>query len=125
MNPPKQEQDQLSLTFMALANPTRRQILNMLKKGEFTVNELAEPFDMSLPAITKHLKVLKKAGLIQREKKAQWRPTTLDAEPLKEAMHWIEEYREFWNQALDRLEAHIDEELQREKSIEEDKRDGT
>ena len=121
MNPQKQELDSLSLTFMALANPTRRKILNMLKEEDtLTVNQLADPFDMSLPAITKHLKVLQRAGLIHRSKQKQWRPTELDAIPLKEAMNWIEEYREFWNQALDRLEAHIDEELQDEKQSKED-----
>ncbi len=97
MNQQNQEFDSLSLTFMALANPTRRKILEKLRKGEINVSELAEPFDMSLPAITKHLKILERAGLITRGRNRQWRPSKLDGKPLKEAASWIEEYREFWN----------------------------
>jgi DNA-binding transcriptional ArsR family regulator len=99
--------DTLSQTFAALADPTRRAILARLTKGETSVTELAEPFDMSLPAISKHLKVLERAGLIARTRDAQWRPCTLDAGPLKEASDWIEHYRDFWEQSFDRLEEYL------------------
>ena len=99
--------DHLSATFSALADPTRRAILARLSLGETSVSELAEPFDMSLPAISKHLKVLEHAGLIQRGRAAQWRPCRLDAAPLKEANGWLEEYRAFWEGNFDRLDAYL------------------
>jgi DNA-binding transcriptional ArsR family regulator len=101
--------DQLSQTFAALADPTRRAILARLCSGEATVSELAEPFDMSLPAVSKHLKVLERAGLVARGREAQWRPCRLDAAPLKDAAGWLERYRQFWEQSLDRLESYLDE----------------
>jgi DNA-binding transcriptional ArsR family regulator len=102
-------QDQLSYTFSALADPTRRAILARLALGETSVTELAEPFEMSMPAVSKHLKVLERAGLISRGREAQWRPCRLDAAPLKEAAGWIEEYRRFWEQTLDRLDKYLRE----------------
>ena len=99
--------DQLSHTFAALADPTRRAILARLASGETSVTELAEPFAMSLPAVTKHLKVLEKAGLISRGRQAQWRPCRLEAQPLREATDWIAQYRQFWEQTLDRLDAYL------------------
>ena len=99
--------DRLSTTFSALADPTRRAILARLALGETSVTELAEPFDMSLPAISRHLKVLEHAGLIARGREAQWRPCRLEGERLKEAAQWLEEYRRFWEQSLDRLEAYL------------------
>ena len=101
--------DQLSLTFAALANPTRRAILARLADGETSVTELAAPFAMSLPAITKHLKVLERAGLITRGKEAQWRPCKLAAQPLQDASNWIGQYREFWEESFDRLENYLQE----------------
>jgi DNA-binding transcriptional ArsR family regulator len=95
---------QLDATFAALADPTRRAILNRLRLGEASVTELAEPFAMSLPAVSKHLKVLENAGLIVRGREAQWRPCRLQAGPLKEAAAWIEDYRRFWEERYDRLE---------------------
>lgn len=100
--------DQLSVTFQALSDPTRRAILERLSKGSASVSELAEPFDMSGPAITKHLKVLERAGLITREKEAQFRPSRLNGAPLKEAQDWMEQYRAFWEESFDRLEAYLD-----------------
>ena len=102
-------QDQLSATFSALADPTRRAILARLALGETSVTELAKPFEMSMPAVSKHLKVLERAGLISRGREAQWRPCRLDAGPLKEAAGWIEEYRRFWEQTLDRLDKYLRE----------------
>jgi len=99
--------DPLSTTFSALADPTRRAILARLATGEATVGELAEPFEMSLPAVSKHLKVLQRAGLIARGREAQWRPCRLEAAPLKGAADWIEHYRRFWDVRLDALERHI------------------
>jgi DNA-binding transcriptional ArsR family regulator len=99
--------DPLSLTFAALADPTRRAILARLAEGEATVNELAEPFDMSLQAISKHLKVLERAGLINRDRDAQYRPSTLRVEPLKEATAWMAPYRELWEGRMDRLGVHL------------------
>jgi DNA-binding transcriptional ArsR family regulator len=99
--------DRLSATFAALADPTRRAILSRLASGETSVTELAEPFDMSLPAVTKHLKVLERAGLITRSREAQWRPCRLEARPLHEAADWVEQYRQFWEQRLDRLDAYL------------------
>jgi len=101
--------DQLSVTFAALADPTRRAILAHLAKGEASVTELAQPFEMSLPAISKHLKVLERAGLIARGREAQWRPCRLEAEPLKDAAEWIEQYRQFWEQSFDRLDEYLQE----------------
>ncbi len=100
--------DQLSMTFQALSDPTRRSILERLSRGSASVSELAEPFDMSGPAITKHLKVLERAGLITREKEAQFRPSKLNGAPLKEAQVWMEKYRTFWEQSFDRLEVYLD-----------------
>lgn len=101
--------DQLSATFAALADPTRRAILARLSAGESSVAELARPFDISAPAVTKHLKVLQKAGLITQGRKAQWRPCKLEAQPLREACGWIEQYRRFWEERLDRLEEYLKE----------------
>jgi DNA-binding transcriptional ArsR family regulator len=101
--------DRLSATFAALADPTRRAILARLALGEATVNELAEPFDMSLPAVSKHLKVLERAQLISRGREAQWRPCKLKAAPLKDAAGWIETYRRYWEQSFDRLEDYLRE----------------
>lgn len=101
--------DRLSLTFSALADPTRRAILARLSSGPATVNELAAPFSMSLPAVSKHLKVLERAQLIARGKEAQWRPCTIKAEPLKEATDWMEQYRQFWEARFDRLDAYLQE----------------
>jgi DNA-binding transcriptional ArsR family regulator len=101
--------DQLSSTFAALADPTRRAILSRLSRGEASVSELAEPFSMSLPAISKHLKVLERAGLISRGRSAQWRPCRLEPAPLGEANEWLESYRRFWEDGFDRLAAHLKE----------------
>lgn len=100
--------DSLSLTFAALADPTRRIILAILAEGEKTVTELAEPFDISQPAISKHLRVLERAGLIVRGRDAQWRPARLQAAPLKEASDWVEQYRQNWEESFDRLGAYLD-----------------
>lgn len=108
--------DPLSLTFAALADPTRRSILSMLKAGEWSVKELARPFSMSLPAVSKHLKVLEKAGLITKGRSAQWRPCRLRADPLKQADEWIERYREHWEARLDRLDSYL-KHLQAEDSV--------
>lgn len=99
--------DQLSVTFQALSDPTRRAILERLSKGSAAVSELAAPFDMSGPAITKHLKVLERAGLITREKDAQFRPSKLNGAPLKEVQNWMEQYRVFWEESFDRLEIYL------------------
>ncbi len=107
--------DHLSTTFSALSDPTRRAILARLATGETTVTELAEPFEMSLPAISKHLKVLERAGLITRGREAQWRPCRLEASRLKEASDWLERYRQFWEQSLDRLESYLEELQAKEK----------
>jgi len=104
--------DHLSMTFGALADPTRRAILARLTKGEASVTELARPFDMTLPAISKHLKVLERAGLITRSRDAQWRRARLRAQRLEEAADWVQRYREFWERSLDRLDEHL-RELQR------------
>src|ERR1051326_3438354 len=95
--------DGLSATFAALADPTRRAILARLAFRDATVGELAEPFDMSLPAVSKHLKVLERAGLIARGRQAQWRPARLQARPLKDVSDWVEHYRRFWEESLDRF----------------------
>lgn len=99
--------DRLSSTFSALADPTRRAILARLSSGEASVTDLAKPMKMTMPAVTKHLKVLQKAGLIRQERRAQWRPCYLVASPLKEASDWVEQYRKFWEQSFDRLEAYL------------------
>jgi DNA-binding transcriptional ArsR family regulator len=101
--------DRLSTTFAALADPTRRAILARLVSGEASVSELAEPFAMSLPAVSKHLKVLERAGLIARGRAAQWRPCRLEAGPLRDAADWLEHYRRFWEQSLDRLDDYLRE----------------
>jgi DNA-binding transcriptional ArsR family regulator len=99
--------DQLSTAFAALADPTRRAILARLATGERSVTELAEPFDMSLPAVSKHLRVLERAGLIARGREAQWRPCRLEPAPLKEVAEWAERYRAIWEQRLDRLDTYL------------------
>jgi DNA-binding transcriptional ArsR family regulator len=99
--------DPLSATFAALADPTRRAILARLAQGESSVTELAEPFEMSLPAISKHLKVLERAGLIARGREAQWRPCRLEPDALKPVDTWLEDYRQLWNERLDRLDAYL------------------
>jgi DNA-binding transcriptional ArsR family regulator len=99
--------DSLSSTFAALADPTRRAILARLASGETSVKELSEPFEMSQPAISKHLKVLEKAGLIARGRDAQWRPARLEAAPLKNAADWLDDYRRFWEQSFDRLDEYL------------------
>lgn len=101
--------DALSSTFSALADPTRRAILARLTLGEATVNEIAEPFKISLPAISRHLKVLESAGLITRGREAQWRPCKLDAAPLREVDGWLERYRAFWEGGFDKMEAYLAE----------------
>ena len=101
--------DPLSSTFAALADPTRRAILGRLTLGETSVTDLAKPFNMSMPAVSKHLKVLERAGLIARGRSAQWRPCRLEAGPLKEIAGWIEEYRRFWEQSFDRLDGYLRE----------------
>ena len=101
--------DRLSITFSALADPTRRAILARLITGEASVTELAEPFAMSLPAVSKHLKVLEHAGLITRSREAQWRPCRLEVGPLKDAADWLDHYRRFWEQSFDRLEDYLGE----------------
>ena len=99
--------DTLSLTFSALADPTRRQILAHLANGELSVTQLAEPFNMPQPAVSKHLKVLERAGLIVRGRKAQWRPAKLQAVPLKEVADWVEQYRQNWEESFDKLDAYL------------------
>jgi DNA-binding transcriptional ArsR family regulator len=99
--------DQLSATFSALADPTRRAILARLTRGETSVTDLARPFAMTMPAVTKHLKVLERAGLITRGRDAQWRPCRLHAAPLREVADWVDAYRRFWTESLDRLDAYL------------------
>jgi DNA-binding transcriptional ArsR family regulator len=119
--------DRLSSTFAALADPTRRAILARLASGETSVMELAEPFEMSLPAVSKHLKVLERAGLIARGRDAQWRPCRLQATPLKGVADWVEYYRRHWEESFDKLDAYL-KELQRKNKPQEtqrkEKRDG-
>ena len=98
---------QLDATFAALSDPTRRAILSRLSRGEASVTQLAEPFEMSLPAVSKHLKVLQKAGLITQSREAQWRPCRLEAKPLKQAAEWIDRYREYWEQSFDNLDSYL------------------
>jgi DNA-binding transcriptional ArsR family regulator len=107
--------DRLSATFAALADPTRRAILARLALGETTVTELAQPFEMSLPAVSKHLKVLERAGLIARGREAQWRPCRIEPRALKDVDAWLERYRRFWDQSLDRLDAYLRELQAKEK----------
>ena len=102
-----QQPDPLSTTFAALADPTRRAILARLANGEASVTELAEPFDMSQPAISKHLRVLERAGLIERGRQAQWRPRRLQAGPLREIADWVNQYRRHWEESLERLDAYL------------------
>jgi len=106
--------DRLSLIFGALADPTRRAILARLSDGEATVNELAEPFSISLPAISRHLKVLETAGLISRSRTAQWRSSRLEAAPLAEVTAYMEKYRRYWDDSFDRLERHLEQIQQKE-----------
>jgi DNA-binding transcriptional ArsR family regulator len=108
--------DDLSMTLAALADPTRRAILQRLASGEASVKELAEPFAMTLPAVTKHLKVLQRAGLITQGRRAQWRPCRLEAKPLQEVADWIEQYRRFWDESFDKLDEYLKELQEREKT---------
>ena len=101
--------DALSLTFAALADPTRRAILQRLSRGEASVSELTEPFDISMPAISRHLKVLEQAGLVARTRHAQWRPVQLNAAPLAEVAGWVEHYRRHWDRQFDRMDAYLAE----------------
>jgi len=107
--------DHLSATFAALADPTRRAILARLVSGECSVTELAEPFEMSMPAVSKHLRVLERAGLIARRREAQWRPCRLEARPLKDVADWAERYRSIWEQRLDRLDSYLQQLQAKEK----------
>ena len=107
--------DRLSATFAALADPTRRAILACLQSGEVSVTELAEPFSMSLPAVSKHLKVLERAGLIARGREAQWRPCRLEASPLKHVADWVAHYRRFFDESFDRLDDYLEELKKKEK----------
>ncbi|HEX8098588.1 MAG TPA: metalloregulator ArsR/SmtB family transcription factor [Actinomycetota bacterium] len=115
--------ERLDRTFAALADPTRRAILARLAHGEASVGELARPFDMTLPAISKHLKVLEHAGLIARGRQRQWRPARLEAKPLKDAAEWMEQYRQFWEESYDRLEEYL-QELQELQESRKEKGDG-
>src|SRR5206468_1960404 len=110
------EEDPLSTTFSALADPTRRAILARLARGEASVTELATPFDMTMPAISKHLKVLERAGLIVRGRAAQWRPCRLRPQPLQDVAEWVEHYRRFWAASFDRLDVYLAELQRKEKS---------
>jgi DNA-binding transcriptional ArsR family regulator len=116
--------DHLSKTFAALADPTRRAILARLVTGEASVTQLAEPFDMSMPAISKHLKVLERAGLIARGREAQWRPCRIEAKPLKQAADWISHYERFWTESLDRLDDYLNK-LKVQKSSKQRKNHGS
>jgi DNA-binding transcriptional ArsR family regulator len=107
--------DSLSLTFFALADPTRRAILEHLARGEATVKELARPFKISAPAITRHLKVLQRVGLISRSRQAQWRPCQLNAKPLEDVADWVEHYRRHWEESFDRLDDYLKELQRKEK----------
>jgi DNA-binding transcriptional ArsR family regulator len=107
--------ERLTATFSALADPTRRAILSRLARGDATVGDLAKPFDMTLPAISKHLRVLERAGLISQGREAQWRPCRLEAEPLKEASQWIEHYRAYWEQSFDQLDVYLRDTQSKEK----------
>jgi DNA-binding transcriptional ArsR family regulator len=115
--------DALSATFAALADPTRRAILARLASGETSVLEIAKPFDMSLPAVSKHLKVLERAGLIERGREAQWRPCRLQANPLKGVADWVEFYRQHWEESLSRLDSYLKELQRKDKESRKEKRD--
>jgi DNA-binding transcriptional ArsR family regulator len=110
--------DHLSLTFAALADPTRRAILARLAGGERAVKDLARPFKMSAPAVSKHLRVLQRAGLIKQGRRAQWRPCRIEAKPLQQATDWLEEYRKFWDESFDRLENYLEQLQAKEKKRE-------
>jgi len=114
----RSDDERLSQTFAALANSTRRAILARLAEGEATVNELAEPFDMSLPAISKHLRVLERAGLIIQGQKAQYRPCTIDVTPLEEVSKWTDQYRHIWEERFDRIDDYINQLNSKEKNNE-------
>jgi len=116
--------DRLDRTFGALADPTRRAILARLAKGEASVTELAEPFEMSLPAVSKHLKVLERAGLVSRGRERQWRPARLRATPIREVAEWTDRYRRFWDERYDRLDEYLDELQGRGPSTRKEKGDG-
>jgi DNA-binding transcriptional ArsR family regulator len=116
--------DRLDRTFGALADPTRRAILARLAKGEASVTELAEPFEISLPAVSKHLKVLERAGLVSRGRERQWRPARLRVTPLKEVAEWTDRYRRFWEERYDRLDEYLDELQGREPSERKEEGDG-
>ncbi|HTQ75575.1 MAG TPA: metalloregulator ArsR/SmtB family transcription factor [Burkholderiales bacterium] len=116
--------DALSATFAALADPTRRAILARLAGGETSVLDIAKPFDISLPAVSKHLKVLERAGLIERGREAQWRPCRLQAGPLKGVADWVEFYRRFWEESLDKLSSYLEELQRMDKEDRKEKRDG-
>jgi DNA-binding transcriptional ArsR family regulator len=116
--------DRLSATFAALADPTRRAILARLASGETSVLELAKPFDISLPAVSKHLKVLERAGLIERGREAQWRPCRLQANPLKGVADWVEFYRRHWEESLDKLSSYLEELQRKDKETRKEKSDG-
>lgn len=118
-------QDHLSALFSALADPTRRAILERLAEGEATVKELAEPFDISAPAITKHLKVLQRAGLIKQERRAQWRPCRLNAAPLRDVADWVDRYRHFWEGSFDRLDSYLHTLQERRKELAAPREPGT
>jgi len=109
--------DPISATFAALADPTRRAILSHLAAGEASVTEIAQPFEMSLPAVSKHLKVLERAGLITRSREAQWRPCQLEAAPLKDVSDWVEEYRRHWEERFDRLDEYLKEIQKKDKKF--------
>jgi len=115
--------DHLSVTFAALADPTRRAILARLALGEASVTELAKPFDLSLPGISKHLKVLQRAGLITQSRNAQWRPCRLEGSRLKEASEWVGEYRRFWDESFERLDAVLQDLIQKEKDDDHQRRE--
>ena len=113
--------DELSSTFFALADPTRRAILARLANGEATVNELAEPFHLKLPTVSKHLKVLQRAGLVTQGRKAQWRPCRLEPAPLKDVADWVDRYRRIWDERLSRLDAYLTELQEKEKNRDDNK----
>lgn len=120
----RQPSDALSLTFAALADPTRRAILARLARGEASVKELAEPFDMTQPAVSKHLRVLERAGLVERGRQAQWRPRRLTAGPLRDAAEWVGQYRAHWEDSFERLDAflrEVQDSQQHEKGIDDDR----
>ena len=116
--------DHLSATFAALADPTRRAILARLASGETSVTDLAKPFNMTLPAVSKHLKVLERAGLIERGREAQWRPCRLQANPLKGVADWVEFYRQHWEESLSRLDSYLKELQRKDKETAKEKKDG-